>query len=59
MNAPELDAVYTALSEALGRTAPGKAPLMLAILALDLLSSLDDPSRAIAAVSRSERLVAI
>lgn len=56
MRADELDALYAALAEALGRVGPERAKLLLATLALDLIAHHDDAAEAAAAITRAERL---
>ena len=58
MNAEQVDQVYTALSEALGRTHGDETRLLLAILALDLVTRID-PDDALAALARAERLARV
>ena len=55
MNAEQIDHVYSALAEAVGRTHGDESRLMLAILALDLVTRID-PADALAALERAERL---
>ena len=59
MRPDELDDVYTRLSEALGRVGESAAPLFLATLALDLVSRQGDPTAAVAAIERAERLTGV
>ncbi len=56
MTPNELDRIYTALSEALGRVGESGAPLFLATLALDVLATHVPPADALAALARAERL---
>ena len=56
MHAETLDAVYGALSEALGRIGERDASLFLATLVLDLVAHHDDAAFASAAIARAERL---
>ena len=58
MNETDLDRLYTALSEALGRVGESDAPLLLATLALDLIASGLDAEVVGAAIERAERLCA-
>ena len=55
MRADELDDVYGMLADALGRVEAPQAPLLLATLALDLITGLDR-AVAVAAIARAERL---
>ncbi len=56
MRADELDALYGALAEAIGRIGPARTELLLATLALDLIAHHDDAARAAEAIARAERL---
>ena len=57
MDAADLDAVYGALANALARVGESQASLLLATLALDLISRESDPSVVTAAIARAERLI--
>ncbi len=56
MEPTELEHLYTALAEALGRVGEGRAPLLLSTLALDLIASGVDAAVALSAIERAERL---
>lgn len=56
MTPEELDRIYTALSEALGRVGQDDAPLFLATLVLDVLATHVPPADALRALERAERL---
>jgi hypothetical protein len=56
MRAEQLDALYSALSQALGRVGETAAPLFLATLALELMARQDDDAFALQAIERAERL---
>ena len=56
MNATDLDRLYTALCEALGRVGEARAALLLATLALDLMAGSGDAAVVQAAIQRAERL---
>ncbi len=58
MKPADLDRAYTALCEALGRIGEPDAALFLATFAVDLMSSVDEPSPVLAAIDRAERGVA-
>ena len=59
MQPEQLDALYAALAEALGRVGEDKAALMLATLSLDLIAHHDDFVEAAEAIARAERLAAM
>lgn len=52
----DLDASYTALSEALGRAGPENAPLLLATLSLALIAREPDATQVKALIEQAERL---
>ncbi len=56
MNDADLDHVYTELARSLARVGESKTSLLLATLALDLLSAMPDAGAAVARISRAERL---
>ena len=56
MNAQDLDTAYTALAEAVGTAGPEHAQLMLATLALSLLSRQDDLQAVLALIAQAQRL---
>lgn len=56
MTDSELDTVYTALAESLGRVGETKAPLLLATLCLSLLANEDDASKAMTLLAQAEGL---
>lgn len=56
MTATELDRLYTALSESLGRVGSERAPLFLATFTLDLMTMGVDADLAMAALGRAEQL---
>jgi hypothetical protein len=56
MNSDDLDASYTALSEALGRVGPEKAQLLLATLSLALIAREGDAVEVAALIDQAERL---
>jgi hypothetical protein len=56
MNSTELESTYTALAQCIGRVGEDKTSLLLAALALDLLSRLPDADAALAHISQAERL---
>lgn len=57
MSDSALDAVYTALAEALGRVGEGKTPLLLSTLCLSLLSKHEDAKAALDLIAQMEALV--
>ena len=56
MNSADLELTYTALAECIARVGEAKTPLLLATLALDLLSRQPDAGAALAHISQAERL---
>lgn len=54
MTDADLDTAYTALSHALGRVGEQRAPLLLAMLSLQLLSRLDSAEQALPLVANAE-----
>jgi hypothetical protein len=56
MNSTELETTYTALAQCIGRVGEDRTSLLLAALALDLLSRLPDADAALAHISQAERL---
>jgi hypothetical protein len=56
MTEAQLDTIYTALAEAISRVGPGKAELLLATLALDLLSQQGDASSCLKMIVQAEQL---
>jgi hypothetical protein len=56
MNSTELELIYTALAESIARVGESKTSLLLATLALDLLSRQPDADAALAHISQAERL---
>jgi len=59
MNSTELETTYTALAQCIARVGETKTSLLLAALALDLLSRLPDADAALAHISQAERLAAV
>lgn len=59
MNHAEIELVYTALAESIARVGEAKTSLLLATLALDLLSQLPDADAALERISQAERLAVI
>jgi hypothetical protein len=59
MNSAEIELIYTALAECIARAGEAKAALLLATLALDLLSQQPDAGAALAHISRAERLTIV
>ena len=59
MNSSQIEVTYTALAESIARIGETKTPLLLAALALDLLSRQPDAEAAIAHIVRAERLANI
>jgi hypothetical protein len=59
MNSTELETTYTALAQCIGRVGEDKTSLLLAALALDLLSRLPDADAALAHISQAERLTEV
>jgi hypothetical protein len=58
MNEAELETIYTALAECIARVGEAKASLLLATLALDLLSREPDAGYALELILQAERLTA-
>jgi hypothetical protein len=56
MNSTELELTYTELAECIARVGEAKASLLLATLALDLLSRLPDADAARTPILQAERL---
>ncbi len=56
MTHAELDTTYTALAEAIARAGETRAPLLLATLALSLLSEQPGAAAALALITQAERL---
>ena len=56
MNSAQIEVIYTALAECIARIGETKTPLLLATLALDLLSEQPDAEAALARISQAERL---
>ncbi|UUZ62464.1 hypothetical protein LP414_10030 [Polaromonas sp. P1(28)-13] len=56
MNDAQLDHLYSALAQAIGRAGEARAPLFLATLALALLSHEADADKALAQIAQAERL---
>jgi hypothetical protein len=56
MNSSQIEATYTALAECIARVGETKTPLLLATLALDLLSQQQDAEAALAHILQAERL---
>jgi len=56
MNSAELEVTYTALAECVARVGEAKASLLLATLALDLLSRQPDAGAALLHILQAERL---
>ena len=56
MTPDDLDRSYTALSEALGRVGPERAPLLLATLSLALLAREPHAEPVIELIAQAERL---
>ena len=59
MNENQLELTYTALAECISRVGEDKTPLLLATLALDLLSRQPDADTALAHILQAERLANI
>jgi hypothetical protein len=57
MNNADIEFTYSALAECIGRVGEAKTPLLLATLALDLLSREPDADAALARILQAERLV--
>ncbi|OOG50452.1 hypothetical protein [Polaromonas sp. C04] len=56
MSETQLELTYTALAECIGRVGESKTSLLLATLALDLLSQQADAQTALAHILQAERL---
>jgi hypothetical protein len=56
MNSTELELAYTALAESIARVGESKTSLLLATLALDLLSRQADADAALTHILQAERL---
>jgi hypothetical protein len=56
MNSAELELTYTALAESIARIGETKTSLLLATLALDLLSRQPDAGAALSHILQAERL---
>lgn len=56
MNDAQIDLTYTALAECIARVGETKTSLLLATLALDLLSQQPDADSALAHILQAERL---
>jgi hypothetical protein len=59
MNDSEIELTYTALAECMARVGEAKTSLLLATLALDLLSLQPDADAALAHILQAERLAAV
>jgi len=59
MNSTELELTYTALAESIARVGETKTSLLLATLALDLLSRQPDADAALTYILQAERLANI
>jgi hypothetical protein len=57
MNNADIELAYSALAECIARVGEAKTSLLLATLALDLLSREADADAALARIQRAERLV--
>jgi hypothetical protein len=53
----ELDTVYTALAQALGRVGEANTPLFLATLGLSLLAALPDSQTGLDAIAQAEQFI--
>jgi hypothetical protein len=56
MNSIQIELTYTALAECIARVGESKTPLLLATLALDLLSQQADAEAALQHILQAERL---
>jgi hypothetical protein len=56
MNSIQIELTYTALAECIARVGESKTPLLLATLALDLLSQQPDADAALQHILQAERL---
>jgi hypothetical protein len=59
MNSTDLELTYTALAESIARVGESKTSLLLATLALDLLSRQPDADAALTHIFQAERLANI
>jgi hypothetical protein len=59
MNSTDLELTYTALAESIARVGESKTSLLLATLALDLLSRQPDADAALTQILQAERLADI
>jgi hypothetical protein len=59
MNDFEIELTYTALAECIARVGEARTSLLLATLALDLLSLQPDADAALAQIRRAERLATV
>jgi hypothetical protein len=59
MNNAQIELTYTALAECIARVGETKTSLLLATLALDLLSQQPDADTALRHISQAERLAKI
>ena len=59
MNNAQIEITYTALAECIARVGENKTSLLLATLALDLLSQQPDADAALAHILQAERLAKI
>lgn len=58
MTESDLDRSYTALSEAISRVGPERAPLFLAMVALSLMAHAPDADDVLARIARAETRLA-
>ncbi|WP_164855681.1 hypothetical protein [Bordetella avium] len=54
MNHQELDQVYTELAQAVARTGEARAPLLLSMICLALLSKQENAQAALASIQQAE-----
>jgi hypothetical protein len=59
MTSSQIETAYTALAECIARVGETKTPLLLATLALNLLSQQPDAHAALAHIALAERLTAV
>lgn len=59
MNDSDIEVTYTALAECIARVGEAKTSLLLATLALDLLSLQPDADAALAHILQAERLATV
>ncbi|HWX37450.1 MAG TPA: hypothetical protein VNZ53_59805 [Steroidobacteraceae bacterium] len=59
MTSAEIEVIYTALAQCIARVGEPKVSLLLATLALDLLSDQPDAGAALARISQAERLAGL